>query len=167
MRLAPVLWLRVVGVGSQDCFACVEEATLGTVTISEEGIASRLLLNNTTKIKKKNRNFCSRFLFPFLKLFSLPLYQILPKTGKKTIHTHTQIKLSCKPSYVRYYHDERGAFKGIAFAKYDTHAEAEVGRFQIEQLSVHARKVYSKRLGFQISKKKKSRFLFPHPPPFL
>eukprot|EP01063_Lacrimia_lanifica_P011938 TRINITY_DN18600_c0_g1_i2.p2 TRINITY_DN18600_c0_g1~~TRINITY_DN18600_c0_g1_i2.p2 ORF type:complete len:263 (+),score=57.20 TRINITY_DN18600_c0_g1_i2:100-888(+) len=49
--------------------------------------------------------------------------------------------MACRPEYIRYYHGDCSMFKGIAFVKYATHDEAEVGRFQIDQLAMQGRKV--------------------------
>eukprot|EP01059_Diplonema_ambulator_P013811 TRINITY_DN24460_c0_g1_i1.p1 TRINITY_DN24460_c0_g1~~TRINITY_DN24460_c0_g1_i1.p1 ORF type:complete len:498 (+),score=75.80 TRINITY_DN24460_c0_g1_i1:220-1713(+) len=51
------------------------------------------------------------------------------------------IRMACRPMYIRYYHDEKGMFKGIAFVKFPTRGEAEKGRFQLDQLAMHGRKV--------------------------
>ncbi|KAJ9473693.1 hypothetical protein DIPPA_17115 [Diplonema papillatum] len=50
-------------------------------------------------------------------------------------------RMACRPSYIRYYHDDKGTFKGIAFVKYETQADAEKGRFQMDQLAMQGRKI--------------------------
>eukprot|EP00756_Hemistasia_phaeocysticola_P031094 Hpha_TRINITY_DN16332_c0_g2::TRINITY_DN16332_c0_g2_i1::g.60859::m.60859 len=49
--------------------------------------------------------------------------------------------LGVRPAYTRYYHDERGMFKGIAFIKFLCRAAAERAKFQIEQMEVAGRRV--------------------------
>eukprot|EP01064_Diplonema_japonicum_P023319 TRINITY_DN33756_c0_g1_i1.p1 TRINITY_DN33756_c0_g1~~TRINITY_DN33756_c0_g1_i1.p1 ORF type:complete len:521 (+),score=106.82 TRINITY_DN33756_c0_g1_i1:83-1564(+) len=50
-------------------------------------------------------------------------------------------RMACRPTYIRYYHDEKGMFKGIAFVKFPSRTEAEKGRYQLDQLVMHGRKV--------------------------
>eukprot|EP00998_Keelungia_sp_KM082_P005631 NODE_193_length_2367_cov_81.247768_g187_i0.p1 GENE.NODE_193_length_2367_cov_81.247768_g187_i0~~NODE_193_length_2367_cov_81.247768_g187_i0.p1 ORF type:complete len:718 (-),score=191.95 NODE_193_length_2367_cov_81.247768_g187_i0:136-2289(-) len=46
-----------------------------------------------------------------------------------------------KPSYIRYYHDGRGMFKGIAFVKYKSPEAAEQGKALLDGIDIGGRKV--------------------------